>query len=223
MLSLFPQMSPKTDVRRDRADNDRATLSVDCSKLAELCRREHAEEESQQEQSPVPTPVADEPTTQPYPSETYAKMMMKAATSAAPPKPELPQVAPRPLSLPGVRSHRSSKMETVLVLLGAIGLPSATIASIQAIGKPAAAMERTTQEPMPRSDAASEKNGAHGSVSPRLPEVSRSGGEPSGSGARTGKSDVPVSPRKDQHGPTTKAAVRPMHVKPTLPSIEIED
>ncbi len=227
MLSLFPQVTPKTDVRRDRADNDRATLSVDCSKLAELCRREHAEEESQQEQSPVPTPVADEPTTQPYPSETYAKMMMKAATSASPPKPDLPQLAPRPLSLPGVRSHRSSKMETVLVLLGAIGLPSATIASIQAIGKPASAMERTMPEPTAQPDAASQRKTAHGSLSlsasPQLPEVNRWRGEPSASAAGTAKSEVPVSPRKEQRTPAAKTLFHPTPGKPTLPSIEIED
>lgn len=227
MLSLVPQMPPKNEVRRDRADNDRATLSVDCSKLAELCRREHAEEESQKEQSPVPTPVADEPTTQPYPSETYAKMMMKAATSAAAPKPAPPQVAPRPLNLPGVRSHSSSKMETVLVLLGAIGLPGATVASIHAIGKPASAMERTMPQPTPQTDAASQKNGAPGSltpsVSPQLPEVNRTHDEPTVRAAGTAKSDVAVSPRKEQHTPPSKVSARPMPAKHSLPSIELED
>ncbi len=226
MMSSFPSIAPTSNVRRDRSESERATLSLDCSKLAEQCRREHEEEKDEDTSSPVPTPVVNEPTTQPYPSEIYVRMMMQATQSGPPPRPAAQPLPPRPLSLPGVRGSRSSKLEAVLVLLGAVGLPAATIGSLQAIGNPAQSSVIVGKEHNTVPDVVSHKDR---SLIPRIreePEALTEKGPVRGLPNETPPSvakpatDVgTMSTRSAQ--PKSRPRITP--AKPHLPTIEIED
>ena len=226
MMSSFPSIAPTSNVRRDRSESERATLSLDCSKLAEQCRREHEEEKDEDTSSPVPTPGVNEPTTQPYPSEIYVRMMMQATQSSPPPRPAAQPLPPRPLSLPGVRGSRSSKLEAVLVLLGAVGLPAATIGSLQAIGNPTQSSVIVGKEHNTVPDVVSHQNR---SLIPRIreePEALTEKGPVRGLPNETPPSvskpatDVgTMSTRSAQ--PKSRPRITP--AKPHLPTIEIED
>lgn len=226
MMSSFPSIAPTSNVRRDRSESERATLSLDCSKLAEQCRREHEEEKEEDTSSPVPTPVVNEPTTQPYPSEVYVRMMMQANQSGPPPRPAAQPLPPRPLSLPGVRSSRSSKLEAVLVLLGAVGLPVATIGSLQAIGNPSQSSVIVGKEHNTMPDVVRHKDR---SEIPRIreePDVLTEKGPVRGlpnetppSVSKLAKDVAAVSTRTVQ--PKSRPRITPP--KPHLPTIEIEE
>ncbi len=105
----------------------RATVTIDCSSMAALCRPDYKESADPALLSDgVPLPIEDDSITQPYPNEVYAQMMMNELHA------EHEGVRPqRLIHLPTPRGAHRQVLEAVLMLTVVIVLPIVTIVSIQ--------------------------------------------------------------------------------------------
>lgn len=219
------QSIPMSEQPRDPA-SARATVSLDCSALAELCRADEAQARDPSLVSDgVPLPIEDEPITRPYPTEVYAQVMMQAASVGGEPTSfVLPQ---RPLHLPGLRSMHRQVMETVLMIAGAIVLPIVTLLSLQ-FSQPskrsvlAPGSEILTQAVNTARASAAQEIGSHESTATTPLQDDRPPVESSPASSTASKSE-PKSARAIVHPAAPPATVKARTTRPVTPAFEIED
>jgi hypothetical protein len=214
-----------SELPRDPA-NARATVTLDCSALAELCR---ADEKQQRDPSfvsdGVPLPIEDEPITRPYPNEVYAQMMMQAVSVRAEPSSfVLPE---RTLTLPTARSMHRQVMETVLMIAGAIVLPIVTLWSLQ-FSHPhkrsglAPVPEILTQAVVSARDSAAQEVGSDGRTAATAVREDRPSAESSAAPAPAPKR-APKPARADHASAVKHPAANAQSLLSVPPPFEIEE